>query len=433
MFKKSTLLTLVLMLVFSLMLAACGPQREEAEPAPTPAPAETGDATTDDATDADLPEKPESLTMWVNDEESQLQAYEEITAKYEAERGITVNIVPFSMLDQVDALSLDGPAGLGPDLFFHPHDRVGSIHLQGLAAELEVTEEMLAGYPEGAIQALSYEGIQYGIPAVIETYGLFYNTELIPEAPQTMEELVEIAKGLTNTANDEYGFLMEATNFYFTYPFLAGPGGYVFGRDADGGYNIEDIGLGNEGAVQGGQFIQSWFTEGLIPRMISGDIMNGLFMDGKVGAVVTGPWSIPDYSAKLGDKLKVTTLPTINGENLNSFSGVKGWFVSEYSDNKYWATDLALFITNATNGEHYFNVAGEIPARTDVTIDDELRNGILAQAEFAEPMPNVPEMSQVWEPMADALRFISEGDDVAEVLQEAVEQIAEQIALTAGN
>lgn len=427
MFKKSTLLSFVLMLMLSLVLVACGPDRD-AEPEPTPA-----DPATEETTDADQPAKPESLTMWVNDEESQVQAYQDIAAKYEEERGIPVEIVPFSMLDQLDALSLDAPAGLGPDLFFHPHDRVGAIHLQGLAAELEVTEEQLAGYPEGALQALSYEGLQYGIPAVIETYGLFYNTDLIPEAPETMEDLIEIAKGLTNPANDEYGFLMEATNFYFTYPFLAGPGGYVFGRDAEGGYNVEDIGLANEGAVKGGQLIQSWFTDGLIPTGITGDVMNGLFREGKVGAVVTGPWSIPDYSADLGDKLKVTTLPTIDGKNLNSFSGVKGWFVSEYSENKYWATDLALFITNAASGEHYFSVAGEIPARTDVTIEDELRNGILAQAEFAEPMPNVPEMSQVWDPMANALQFISTGEDVAEVLEEAVKQIEEQIALTAGN
>lgn len=428
MFKKSTLLTFLLMLVLSLALVACGPERDgNSEPTPT-----EGD-TTDETAEAVQPAKPESLTMWVNDPESQVQAYEEIAAKYEAETGIAVTIVPQSMLEQLDALSLDGPAGHGPDLFFHPHDRVGAIHLQGLAAELEVTEEQLAGYPEGALQALSYEGFQYGIPAVIETYSLFYNTDLIPEAPETMDELIEISKELTNAANDEYGFLMEATNFYFTYPFLAGPGGYVFGRDAEGGYDIEDIGLGNEGAIEGGKQIQSWFEEGLIPQGITGDIMNGLFREGKVGAVVTGPWSIPDYSADLGDKLKVTTLPTINGEKLNSFSGVKGWFVSEYSENKYWATDLALFITNSANGEHYFNVAGEIPARTDIKIDDELRNGILAQAEYAEPMPNVPEMSQVWDPMAEALEFISKGDDVAEVLGEAVEHINEQIELTIGN
>jgi arabinogalactan oligomer / maltooligosaccharide transport system substrate-binding protein len=431
MFKKSTLLTLVLMLMLTLALAACGGKDETKEPAPETPAAETPATEEEPATDE--PAKPDSLTMWVNDEEMQLQAYKDIAAKYEEERGITVNITPFSMLDQVDALSLDGPAGLGPDLFFHPHDRMGSIFLQGLAAELEVTEEQLAGYPEGAVQALSFEGTQYGIPAVIETYGLFYNTDLIPEAPETMDDLLAIAKELTDASKDEYGFLMEATNFYFTYPFLAGPGGYVFGRDAEGGYDIEDIGLGNAGAVQGGELIQSWFTDGLIPQGISGDVMNGLFRDGKVGAVVTGPWSIPDYVADLGDKLKVTTLPTIGGKNLNSFSGVKGWFVSEYSENQYWATDLALFITNATNGEHYFNVAGEIPARTDVTIDDELRNGILAQAEFAEPMPNVAEMSQVWTPMGDALQFISAGENVAEVLEEAVEQIKEQIALTAGN
>ena len=427
MFKKSTLLMMMLVLVFSLALAACGPQRD-AEPEPTPG--ETGDEVTDE-TAVDEP-KPESLTMWVNDEETQLQAYEDIAADYEAERGIAVNIVPMSMLDQLDALSLDGPAGIGPDLFIHPHDRVGAIYLQGLAAELDLTADQLAGYQEGALEALSYEGFQFGIPAVVETYGLFYNTDLIPEAPETMDELLDIARDLTNAANDEYGFLMEATNFYFTYPFLAGPGGYVFGRDADGAYDITDIGLANEGAVQGGQLIQSWFEEGLMPRGITGDVMSGLFMDGKVGAVVTGPWSIPDFSDALGENLAVTTLPTIDGNNLNSFSGVKGWFVSEYSENKDWATDLALFITNAENSEHYFNLAGEIPARDDITIDDDLRNGILAQAEFAEPMPNVPEMSQVWDPMGDALEFISQGDDVAEVLEEAVEDIHEQIEMTAG-
>jgi len=428
MFKKSTIFSFILLLVFSLVLAACGPQREETPAEPTE-PVEEGAGE-----EAAIPEKPASLTMWVNDEESQLQAYEEITAKYEAETGITVDIVPFSMLDQTEALSLDAPAGRGPDLFFQPHDRMGDIYLQGLAAELEITEEQLAGYPEGALNALSFEGNQLGIPAVVETYALFYNTELLPEAPETMEELMTFAEEFTNPAAEQYGFLMEATNFYFTVPFLTAQGGYVFAQDADGAYDPTDIGLANDGAVAGGEMIQSWFENEYIPRGINGDIMGSLFRAGKVGAVVTGPWSIPDYSADLGDNLAVAKLPTLDGNPLNSFSGVKGWLVSEYSENKYWATDLALFITNAENSRTYFEIAGELPARTDVEIADELRQGILDQVEFAVPMPNIPEMSQVWDPMAEALEFISQGQDVREVLEEAVENIEQQIELTrAGN
>ncbi|MBP3950027.1 extracellular solute-binding protein [Bacillus suaedae] len=422
MFKKKALLTLVLFITLALMLAACGPQRDE-EVAPEENAAEP-------VAEGEEPAKPEQLTMWVNDEESQIDAYEAITAKYTEETGIEVELVPFSMLDQTEALSLDGPSGSGPDIFFQPHDRLGDVYLQGLAAELELTEEQLQGYPEGTLDAFSYEGGLYGVPAVIETYGLFYNTDLVPEAPETMEELMEIAANLTNAGQDEYGFLMEATNFYFTYPFLTAEGGYVFGTDADGALQSDDIGLATEETVKGAELIQSWFTEGYVPNGITGDVMNGLFQDGKVGAVVTGPWSIPDYQAALGDKLAVATLPTMNGEPLNSFSGVKGWLVSEYSDEKFWATDLALFVTNAESSLTYFETAGELPARSDVELDDELRNGILAQAEHAVAMPNIPEMSQVWDPMAEALEFISQGDDPEAVLNEAVDQIKEQIELS---
>ncbi|MCD8509784.1 MAG: extracellular solute-binding protein [Bacillus sp. (in: Bacteria)] len=426
MFKKSLLLLVALLLSLVTVLAACGPDREE-EPAPAdPGTTEEG-AGTDEATE-EAP-KPDQLTIWANDEEDELDLYEELAAKYEAETGIAVEVVPFSMLEQIDALSLDAPAGRGPDLFFQPHDRVGEIHLQGLAAPIELTEEQLAGYPEGAVDAFFFDGYQLGIPAVTETYALFYNKELVPEAPATMEELMEIAADLTNPANDEYGFLMEATNFYFVYPFLTAPGGYVFGMTEDG-LDADDIGLATDGAVEGAEMIQSWFADGYIPEGINGDIMGGLFRDGKVGTVVTGPWSINDYQSAIGDNLGIAPLPTLGGQHLNSFSGVKGWLVSEYSEHKDWALDLALFFTNAENAERLFEVTGELPARVGVEIDDELRAAILEQAQYAEAMPNIPEMSQVWEPMGDALEFISQGDDVREVLEEAVEEIREQIELT---
>src|SRR5699024_11982589 len=84
---------------------------------------------------------------------------------------------------------------------------------------------------EEAVTSFSYEGIQYGIPAVVETYAMFYNTDLVPETPETIEELIEVAQDLTD--GDTYGFLMNATDFYFAYPFLTGAEGYVFGQDED--------------------------------------------------------------------------------------------------------------------------------------------------------------------------------------------------------
>ncbi|WP_163538781.1 extracellular solute-binding protein [Gracilibacillus sp. YIM 98692] len=414
MFKKS-----ILSMIFSAMLfvtlAACGPDRETEQ--------------TENNAEGEGSEKPETLTVWVNDDESQIDAYEEITARYTEETGIEVELVSFSMLDQTEAISLDGPSGNGPDLFYQPHDRLGDIYLQGLAASLELTDEQLEGYTEGALEAFTYEGELLGLPAVTETYSLLYNTNLVLEAPETMEDLIGIAEDLTNPSNDEYGFLMEANNFYFTYPFLTATGGYVFGTNEEGVVQPDDIGLASGEVVEGAKAIQSWYENEYIPEGLNADILNGLFVDGKVGVAINGPWAIPDYKEALGDKLATAPLPTKDGEPLNSFAGVKGWLVSEFTDYKQEATDLALFMTNADSSLTYFETAGELPARTDVEIDDELRASFLEQAQYAEAMPSIPEMSQVWEPMGDALNFISQGDDPKEVLEEAVAQIEEEIAL----
>ncbi|GEM02205.1 arabinogalactan oligomer / maltooligosaccharide transport system substrate-binding protein [Halolactibacillus halophilus] len=432
---KSFWLTALLMLVLSMFLVACGGDDEATDDGGTDTDSEQTDTEGEDAGDdssSDLPEKPESLKVWVNDEEQQLNAYDEIFARFTDEHGIEIEVTPYSMLDQTEGLSLDGPSGQGPDLFFQPHDRMGDIHLQGLAAELEFTEEQqakLEGYNQEALNAFNYEGIQYGIPAVVETYALFYNKSLVPEAPQTMDELMTIARDLTDDSGSQYGFIMEALNLYFVYPFLTSEGGYIFGQNDDGGYDASDIGLNNEGAVAGAETIQSWFDEGLIPQGADADVINGLFMDGSVGMVVNGPWAIPDYEAALGDDLGIATLPEVDGEVLNSFSGNKGWLVSYYTENQYWATELALFATNADSSETYYNVAGELPGHTAVEIEDEFMSAIFDQTQYAHPMPNIPEMSKVWEPVGDALTFISQGEDPQEVLDEAVELIKEDIAL----
>ncbi|WP_269758375.1 extracellular solute-binding protein [Thalassobacillus sp. C254] len=309
--------------------------------------------------------------------------------------------------------------------------------MQGLAAPLELSEDKVSEYQEEAIHAMTYEETLYGIPAVTETYAMYYNTEIVEEPPETLSEITALADDLTDRDNNEFGFLIEAANFYWSYPFFSGPGGYVFAQDEDGNYDTSDIGLNNEGAVEGAEQIQEWFMNGWIPTGLDDDVLDGLFTDGSVGVVVSGPWSLPGYRNALGDNLAVASLPTTDeGESLNSFAGVKGWLVSNFieSDRQYWATDLALYMTSQESSEIYFETAGELPARDDVIEsdliqEDEFFAGFAQQVQHAEAMPNVPEMSQVWDPMSDALQFISQGEDPKEVLDEAVEQIEAEIQI----
>ncbi len=411
MLSKKYLSVGVLLLVFSILLSACGPQRE----------------VTQNEVEQDEPEKPEELTIWAWEDTK--SAFQNIGDKYTEKTGIKVNVVAAENAD----ISLDAPAGRGPDLFYETHDRIGDAYLQGLAAEIELTDEQLEGYQKSALEAFTVDGKLLGIPSSVETIALFYNKELVPEAPQTIEEINEIGEKLTNADQNEFGFLNITSDLYPTFPFLTAAGGYVFGKNEQGGYDTSDIGLASDEVVEGAKIIQSWHENGYIPESLTYDVMNGLFRDGKVGAIISGPWGIPDFEKGLGDNLGIAPLPTYNGEHLQSFLGVKGFAVSEYSESKYWATDLGLFMTNAVNSKSLFEEVKRLPARNDVDVENELYQGIQEQLQYAKPTPNIPAMAQVWEPMGDALVFITQGEDPKEVLKEAVAAIKEQISLLGGN
>lgn len=423
MLKKRSLLILVLMLTLSLFVSACGPKRSVDET--------QGGNNGSESNEEVKVEKPEKLVVWANDEEKQFEAVKDNAMKFTEQTGIEVEVLSLSMLDQIKNLALDGPAGKGPDVFFQPHDRIGDIVLQGLASPVDLGDSK-SEYTETAVDAVTYDGDVWGAPAVVETYGLFYNKDLV-EAPKTLEELMTIAEEHTDESQDKYGFLMEAANFYFAYPFFAGYGGYVFNKE-NGAYDPKNIGLANEGAVKGGELIQSWFDNGYIPKEINGDIMNGLFTSGKTAVVITGPWNIPVYTEALGDKLGAAPLPLLdNGEYPKSFIGVKSWMVSSYSEHPDYATELIKFLTNKDSSTHYYEVAGEMPPRNDVidspaVTDNPLMAAIAEQSTYGEPMPSIAEMQQVWEPMGNALQFIANGDNVQDVLEEAVQQIKDRIA-----
>ncbi|CAM3754939.1 extracellular solute-binding protein [Marinicrinis lubricantis] len=410
--KRWLMLLASLMFVFSM--AACGPDRN------TEALEQGADRSAQD-------EKPDQLIVWANDDAGQLKAVEAIAQKYTEQTGIEVEIVPVSGAEQVQKLALAAPSGEGPDLFYQPQDRLGDIVVQGLAEPIAMEDEAAKGYNSAAMEAVRYEGETYGYPISIETYAVYYNQDLVPEAPASMEAVIELSHRLTDAKNDRYAFLM-VPDFYYAIPFIMNYGGYIFGGEP-GNYDVEDIGLNHDGAVQGLEVYQQFVQSVRIPETLTIDVMDSLFMEGKVGMAVNGMWAMKTYEEKLGDKLATAPLPAVGGKASPSFVGVKSWFVSSYSEHPDWAMDLAAFLTSDENALLYHETTGEIPARTAVQkqIDDPFYQGFIEQIESGIQMPNVPEMTPVWE-MDKAMDFILQGEDVRAVLDETVGTIQQQIA-----
>ena len=381
----------------------------------------------------DEPEKPESLTVWL-DGDVQFEVYPEIFARFTEETGIEVEVSEIAMNDQLDQMSLDAPAGNGPDIFQQPHDMIGSAYLQGLAKEINPEDVVdLDLFNENAIDAFTYDGHLLGLPFAAESIALYYNTDLVDEAPTTKEELEAIMEEFTDESSNQYGFLMESTNFYFAYAFLFSGDEQIFSVDEEGNYDASDIQVASEGVIEQAEAYKEYFEQGYLSSNINGDVLDGLFTAGDAPVALTGPWKLAEYSEALGDSLATAPLPEFDGEPMTPFMGVKGWMLNEYTENEYWALQLLQFMTNQESSQYVVDNMQESVPRSDVENDNELLATFDEQTASAVPMPNIPEMAQVWEPMENALVFISQGEDVTEILEEAKANIEANIEAAGGS
>jgi len=375
-----------------------------------------------------VPDKPEKLVVWEVAE--QAESARKLAALFTAKYGIPVEVVEVANLEQRNQLTLDGPAGIAADVVTWPHDQIGPAVLAGVIQPISewlargVKDEFL----KPALDALTFDGQLYGLPKAIETSALVYNKALVANPPTTWGELLSLAEQHTNRADNRFGFLFDYRNFYFVHGIFAGMGGYVF-KFADGKFDTADIGMNNAGAVAAMGLIKELVDKKLIPIATDYGQMDDQFVQGRTAMIVNGPWSIANYRAR-GIDVGVAVLPKLpNGRNQASFSGVKGWYVSAFTKHPYWATKLIEFMTSKTSLESRFADTGEIPPRADIQITDPIAAGFLAQAEFAVPMPNVPELGPVWGAIGAAIEVVArDGVSAQQALDDAVKHIKDAIA-----
>lgn len=411
---------LALPLTFALAasaLAACGPQEDSSS---TGGKKETAS------------DKPEKLVIWEDQEKG--AGTEDAIKKFEEKHGIKVELKEIPMLDQQEKLRLDGPAKKGPDVITTPHDRVGPLAIEGLIAPIEISDDVTKLYTESSINALTYDGKLYGLPKSTETPVFIYNKKQMTEAPESLDDILAFSKG--DKGGAQYGFLANWTDFYFANGILSGYGSYVF-KDDNGTLNPEDLGLANEGAVEGLDYITSWYKDGLFPKGIigekAGQTIDGLFQEGKVASVMNGPWSFQGYK-DAGIDIGVAPMPKLpNGEYVKTFIGVKGYNVSAFSENQEWAAKLVEFITNEESAKTRFEKTAEIPPvvslmEDPLIADNEAAKAVAVQSERGVPMPNIPEMAEVWAPAANALQLSATGkSEPKAALESAVKTIGQNI------
>ena len=392
-----------------------------------------GSKTADKAADTSSSEAKE-ITFYVED---QYKAYaEKVAAAYEKESGTKVNIKSGDQLGGLDKLSLDNQSGQAADVMMAPYDRVGSLGTDGQLSEVKLSDGAKTDDKTKSLVTAA-DGKVYGAPAVIESLVMYYNKDLVKEAPKTFADLENLAKDSKYAFAGEDGktsaFLADWTNFYYAYGLLAGNGGYVFGQN---GKDAKDIGLANDGSIAGINYAKSWYEKwpkGMQDGAAAGNLIQTQFQEGKTAAIIDGPWKAKAFKdAKVN--YGVATIPTLpNGKDYAAFGGGKAWIIPSSTKNLEGAQKFVDFLVSTEQQKAFYDKTNEIPANTEARSyaegkNDELTTAVIKQFKNAQPMPNISQMSAVWDP-AKTMLFdaVSGKKDAKTAANDAVTLIKETI------
>jgi arabinogalactan oligomer/maltooligosaccharide transport system substrate-binding protein len=394
--KRNKLRYLVILVLLSLVVTACGGDSDTASDSPeaTEAPIETL------AAPATTSPPPVKLVVWA--EEKVATALDPLVGAYEAAAGVDIEVVVYDFGAIRTDVQTAGPAGEGPDVFLGAHDWVGELAANGVVAPLDLGS-VASDLFEVGVTAFSYGGEVYGFPYATEAIAMFYNADLVDSVPATWEE----AKTACDTAGTEFCVGTPSNDAYHNHPFIASAGGYVFA--STGGFDASDVGLDNAGAIASAEYLDGLVKNGTVYSADYGGAMSN-FQEGRALFWMTGPWARGDASAV---NYGVGLIPQFDGNAATPFVGVRGAMVSSFSDNQVLAQSFILdFFATIEVQQAMYESDPRLPATKSlfavVEAADPIAASFAASASNGIPMPNIPEMGSVWGPMADALNVIRE-------------------------
>ena len=353
-----------------------------------------------------------TLTVWeslLGPDEFIKQAGEAYTKSHP---NVEIKYVNVELGDAAGQIALDGPAGVGPDIFAAPHDKLGELVSGGHVLPTVNADAVAKDVLGACSKALTYNGKMYGYPVSAETYALFYNKDLITESelPKTWDDLAAWAKDFNAKNSGMRGFVMDVGNGYYTIIFSTANGNRLFGPSGTDGSSSY---LNTPDAVKGMKTFQSLRAALDVPASdLDTGTCDAAFQGGKAAMHITGPWNIKNF-ADAGLDFGVAALPALPGESkpASSFSGTRAMFVSAYSDHPAEAADFAQFLVSPAMQQLRFDLTGAMPS-IDTPVSSKYIGGFLKQLDYAFPMPSIPEMGQFWATMGNTSKNIWDGADV---------------------
>lgn len=374
------------------------------------------------------------LVIWADDKRT--AALKPFAERFGQENGVTVEVQAISK-DQQTTFVTASQQGSGPDVMVGAHDWIGNLVQNAAIEPVQLPDAQKSAFTELAIKAVTFNGQIYGVPYATENLALIRNTELAPEAPKTIEELVATAKRLrAEKKASELLCLQVGQNgdAYHVYPLYTSAGGALFGTTASGDYDPKSLAFGTPASVAAFEKIRTLGEkgEGALKRSITPENSIATFTSRKCAFLVSGPWAITDVK-KAGIKYDISPVPGFaGGKPAQPFVGVQAFYVAAKGKNKALAQE---FVTNYLTTPDLAVALYEAEPRPPALIAafDQVKETDPDLAKFQEAgrdgqvLPAIPEMAAIWDPFGKAEAAIIGGADAAKTVAAAAKTISSQI------
>ena len=345
-----------------------------------------------------------SLLIWADDTRS--PSLIALKDQVMAETGICLDVQEVGFGDIRTKISLAGPAGEGPDIFVGAHDWLGELYANGVVAPIDLGDKA-ADFDPVAVQAFTYEGQLYGLPNAVESVAFLCNPDLIDTAPTSYDEVRAMSEAAASAGDLTQFFAEIREDPYHQEATQTAFGGYIFGQNDDGTYNACDVGLDSQGAVDYLTWVDGMVKDGLLSGDVDWETAHVLFETGKSACIITGPWALDRFKTA-GVNYEFYPFPSQEGNTASPFVGVQGFMINSFSDNKVLAQSfLTDYVATQDIMEAFYKTGNRPPAYLPARgVMDADAQAFADAAAVGHPMPAIPAMNAVWSAWGDAIKTV---------------------------
>ena len=173
-----------------------------------------------------------TLVIWAD--EKRAAAIKPLAAAWAADNGVNVQVEAVAQ-DLTTKFKTASQAGNPPDVVVWAHDVIGDFIQNGAIDPIQMSDTSM--FDPLAVKAMTFDGKLYGVPYSVENIALIRNTDLAPECPATMEDLVSTGQQLVKDKKATEIMALQVGqkgDAYHIYPLFVSGGGSYFGQTATG-------------------------------------------------------------------------------------------------------------------------------------------------------------------------------------------------------